>query len=136
MNLLMFICRLIREVLDRSGGLAVKIISKIENEAGLEHYDDILSVTDGIMVARGDLAMEVGAPLIGSNSKPADLSADTNKVIVKLVTSVVQAFCVVKPYLADSVELLVLFLAKIWVKNLGSQIQSEKGNQANTSSYA
>ena len=39
----------------------MKIISKIENEAGLENYDDILSVTDGIMVARGDLAMEVGA---------------------------------------------------------------------------
>ncbi|WIA36024.1 hypothetical protein OEZ86_007385 [Tetradesmus obliquus] len=51
--------RFIREVLDRSGGSYVKIIAKIENEAGLEHYDDILSVTDGIMVARGDLAMEV-----------------------------------------------------------------------------
>ncbi|WIA15846.1 hypothetical protein OEZ85_012601 [Tetradesmus obliquus] len=51
--------RFIREVLDRSGGSFVKIIAKIENEAGLEHYDDILSVTDGIMVARGDLAMEV-----------------------------------------------------------------------------
>jgi 2-keto-3-deoxy-L-rhamnonate aldolase RhmA len=47
-------------VLDRSGGSSINIISKIENEAGLEHYDDILSVTDGIMVARGDLAMEVG----------------------------------------------------------------------------
>jgi hypothetical protein len=47
-------------VLDRSGGSFVKIIAKIENEAGLENYDDILSVTDGIMVARGDLAMEVG----------------------------------------------------------------------------
>jgi 2-keto-3-deoxy-L-rhamnonate aldolase RhmA len=46
-------------VLDRSGGSAVKIIAKIENEAGLENYDDILSVTDGVMVARGDLAMEV-----------------------------------------------------------------------------
>jgi pyruvate kinase len=48
-------------VLDRSGGSFVKIIAKIENEAGLENYDDILSVTDGIMVARGDLAMEVRA---------------------------------------------------------------------------
>ncbi|KAF6260138.1 pyruvate kinase [Scenedesmus sp. NREL 46B-D3] len=51
--------RFIREVLDRSGGSCVKIIAKIENEAGLEHYDDIISVTDGVMVARGDLAMEV-----------------------------------------------------------------------------
>lgn len=54
-------CSFIRQVLDRSGGAAVQIISKIENEAGLEQYDDILSVTDGIMVARGDLAMEVRA---------------------------------------------------------------------------
>jgi len=46
-------------VLDRSGGDNIKIISKIENEAGLENYDSILSVTDGIMAARGDLAMEV-----------------------------------------------------------------------------
>jgi hypothetical protein len=52
-------CRFIRQVLDRSGGSSINIIAKIENEAGLEHYDDILSVTDGIMVARGDLAMEV-----------------------------------------------------------------------------
>jgi hypothetical protein len=51
--------RFIRQVLDRSGGSSINIISKIENEAGLENYDDILSVTDGIMVARGDLAMEV-----------------------------------------------------------------------------
>ena len=60
MLLLLRPCRFIREVLDRSGGSFVKIIAKIENEAGLEHYDDILSVTDGVMVARGDLAMEVG----------------------------------------------------------------------------
>ncbi|KAI8465728.1 MAG: pyruvate kinase [Monoraphidium minutum] len=51
--------RFIRKVLDHSGGGAIKIISKIENEAGLEHFDDVLRATDGVMVARGDLAMEV-----------------------------------------------------------------------------
>jgi 2-keto-3-deoxy-L-rhamnonate aldolase RhmA len=48
-------------VLDTSGGGDIRIISKIENEAGLEHLEEILMYSDGVMVARGDLAMEVGA---------------------------------------------------------------------------
>lgn len=51
-------------MLDQTGGFHLKIICKIENEAGLEHFDDILKHTDGIMVARGDLAMEVRQPVL------------------------------------------------------------------------
>jgi len=51
--------RFIRRVLDTSGGSNIKIMAKIENEAGLENFDEILALTDGIMVARGDLAMEI-----------------------------------------------------------------------------
>lgn len=49
----------LRDILTEHGGENIRIISKIENNQGIANIDEIIEVSDGIMVARGDMGVEI-----------------------------------------------------------------------------
>lgn len=65
----------IRRLLDENNGHNINIISKIENIQGVNNIDEIIQVSDGIMVARGDMGVEI----------PAEEVPAIQKMIIKKV---------------------------------------------------
>ncbi|MCI9332176.1 MAG: pyruvate kinase [Oscillibacter sp.] len=59
----------VRQVLHDCGGDQVKIIAKIENQEGIDNLDGILEAADGVMVARGDLGVEIPAAKVPALQK-------------------------------------------------------------------
>lgn len=68
----------VQKVLDENGGQGIKIISKIENQEGVDNIEEILDASYGIMVARGDLGIEIDFEKI-----PAVQSALIHRAILK-----------------------------------------------------
>jgi len=54
----------IRDILKEAGNPTIELISKIENQEGYDNIESILEVSDGVMVARGDLGVEVSTSLV------------------------------------------------------------------------
>lgn len=51
----------LRKLLDKAKMFDTKIIAKVEDTEGLENIDEIIKLVDGVMIARGDMAIEIGA---------------------------------------------------------------------------
>jgi pyruvate kinase len=54
----------IRKVLEQNGGNDIQIFSKIENQEGVDNIDEIIQFSDGIMVARGDMGVEIPIEMV------------------------------------------------------------------------
>ncbi|MBE6029549.1 MAG: pyruvate kinase [Clostridiales bacterium] len=73
----------VREFLDAHGGSNISIISKIENPEGIREFEKILEASDGIMIARGDMGVEVDyATLPGIQKKFIRLCRQKGKPVI------------------------------------------------------
>ncbi len=75
----------IREVLEKNNVYHIQVISKIENQEGLDNIDEIIRVSDGIMIARGDLGVEISTEEIPLAQK--ELIRKCNKAGKPVITA-------------------------------------------------
>jgi pyruvate kinase len=75
--------RQIREILAAKGNTHIKVISKIENQEGVSNMEEIVKLSDGVMVARGDLGVDVDAwDLPEIQKQMIFLAQSTGKIVI------------------------------------------------------
>ena len=81
----------IRELLNDNGGQNISIIAKIENAAGVENIDSIFEVADGVMVARGDMGVEIPYAVLPGIQRMIISKAKLNGKIVIVATEMLES---------------------------------------------
>ena len=81
----------IRAVLRRHGGEGIRLMAKIENREGIEHLDEILDSADAVMVARGDLGVEIPAAEVPVHQKKMVAGAVRRGKVVVIATQMLDS---------------------------------------------
>lgn len=85
--------REVRKVLNENGGEKIQIIAKIENQAGVDNVESILEVAHGIMVARGDMGVEVLLERLPSIQKQLiNITRKIGKIVI-VATEMLESMC-------------------------------------------
>jgi pyruvate kinase len=82
-----------REILREMKRDGTPLIAKLERPEALDHLEDILSVSDGVMVARGDLGLEIPLEQVPTSQKEITRRARQAGVPVILATQVLESMC-------------------------------------------
>lgn len=83
--------RRVREVARAHGGAHVPIVAKIERPEALDHLDDVLAASDGVMVARGDLGLELPLEQVPRAQKSITRAAQARGLPVIVATQVFES---------------------------------------------